>query len=236
MESIRDNIILNNKSRHFQIMYYFSPYYSISHNEVVEGNISFTSLSISELDCESLLNILIQSLLSVGSFHNLVGYIHRNCICKNFLYQINSDDTDGYYTYILDGERYYLKSCRYNVMISNFEKCKEITEVALLLLEDYKSIVKDFSVNNNIMGTSVYNVFMNKLNKGDGFYKRLEQFLYTSSNDKGGTYIAKVLLKDILLLCLEFFPDIFVKVLPMNGKMLNANPFELYQEPKATVM
>ena len=204
--------------------------------------------NISELDSESMLNILIQSLLSVGSFHNLVGYIHRECKCENFLYQINSVDTYGYYRYLLDGKSYYLKSCKYNVMISNFEKCKAITDDVepRLLLEDYKSIVKDFSENKNIQGTSEYNVFMNRLKgegfnqvfmnrlKGEGFNQRLEQVysIYTSNKTID---IARDLLNGILLLCLQFFPDIFSNMLPMSGVVLNEPAFELYQEEKREV-
>lgn len=106
--------------------------------------------NLSELDCESLLNILIQSLLSVGSFHNLVGYIHRECICENFLYQINSVDTDGYYLYRFGDETYYLKSCRYNVMISNFEKCKEITMDTEELDNEYTKEVSDDRLENDV--------------------------------------------------------------------------------------
>jgi hypothetical protein len=191
--------------------------------------------NISELDSESMLNILIQSLLSVGSFHNLVGYIHTECKCKNFLYQINSVDANGYYRYLLDGKSYYLKSCKYNVMISNFEKCKAITDDVepRLLLEDYKSIVNDFSENKNIQGTSEYNAFMNRLN-GEGFDQRLEQVysIYTSNKTID---IAKDLLNGILLLCLQFFPDIFLKVLPTNGVVLNEQSFELYQKEKKEI-
>jgi hypothetical protein len=215
-------------------MYYFSPYNSISHNEVVEGNISFTPQSISILDSKSMLNILIQSLLSVGSFHNLVGYIHTECKCENFLYQINSDDTkNGYYRYLLDGKSYYLESCKYNVMISNFEKCEAITDDVepRLLLEDYKSIVTDFYENKNIQGTSEYNVFMIRL-KGEGFNQGFNQKLEQVSNKT--IDIAKGLLNGILLLCLQFFPDIFKNVIPMDGVVLNEPAFELYQEPKAT--
>ena len=190
--------------------------------------------NISELDSESMLNILIQSLLSVGSFHNLVGYIHRECKCENFLYQINSVDANGYYRYILDGKSYYLKSCKYNVMISNFETCKAITDDVepRLLLEDYKSIVKDFSENKNIQGTSEYNVFMNRL-KGKGFDQRFDQRLEQVSNKT--IDITKGLLNGILLLCLQFFPDIFKNVIPMDGVVLNEPAFELYQEEKREI-
>ena len=195
--------------------------------------------NISELDSESMLNILIQSLLSVGSFHNLVGYIHTECKCENFLYQINSVDANGYYRYILDGNSYYLKSCKYNVMISNFEKCKAITDDVepRLLLEDYKSIVKDFSENKNIQGTSEYNAFMNRL-KGEGFdqgFKQRLERVYSIYTSNKTIDIAKDLLNGILLLCLQFFPDIFLKVLPKNGVVLNDPAFELYQEEKREV-
>ena len=195
--------------------------------------------NISELDSESMLNILIQSLLSVGSFHNLVGYIHTECKCENFLYQINSVDTYGYYRYLLDDKSYYLKSCKYNVMISNLEKCKAITDDVdpRLLLEDYKSIVKDFSENKNIQGTSEYNVFMNRL-KGEGFKQGFNQKLervYSIYTSNKTIDIAKDLLNGILLLCLQFFPDIFSNMLPMSGVVLNEPPFELYQEEKKEV-
>ena len=195
--------------------------------------------NISELDSESMLNILIQSLLSVGSFHNLVGYIHTECKCENFLYQIDSVDTYGYYRYLLDGKLYYLKSCKYNVMISNFEKCKAITDDVdpRLLLEDYKSIVKDFSENKNIQGTSEYNVFMNRL-KGERFNQRFDQRLervYSIYTSNKTIDIARDLLNGILLLCLQFFPDIFSNILPKNGVVLNELPFELYQEEKREV-
>jgi hypothetical protein len=48
--------------------------------------------------------------------------------------------------------------------------------------------------------------------------------------------IARELLKEVLSLCLNNFPNIFSKVLPNKGIVLNATPFELYQEPKATEM
>lgn len=120
-------------------------------------------------------------------------------------------------------------------MISNFEKCEAITDDVepRLLLEDYKNIVKDFSENKNIQSTSEYNVFMNRL-KGEGFKQRLERVysIYTSNKTID---IAKDLLNGILLLCLQFFPDIFENILPMDGVVLNEPAFELYQEEKREV-
>jgi hypothetical protein len=247
MESIRDKIILNMKSRHFQIMYYFSEFNSICHNEVVKGNISFTSQSKSELNCESLINILIQSFISVGSFHNLVGYIHKDCKCENFLYQINDDtDTNGYYAYNLEGEKYYLKSCRYNVMISNFEKpikfIKGMSEQdaenntdATLILKDYIKIFEDFTEHKNLRDVSEYDIFKGKLNTYMGNFSKKLQGLYSVMYEtKPKERIDIALLKNVLSLCLTFFPKIFLNVLPDTGKVLNAIPFELYQEPKVT--
>ena len=269
METIRDKIILEKKSKHFQIMYHFDAFNSISINEVVEGDLRFTPLTddISGIDCNFLINILIQSFISIGSFHNLTGYIHRNCKCANFLYQINPNYQNAYYMYSFNGKTYYLKSCNYNVMISNFEICKIITindeklnieynkeasndevekgiqvekmndiyKVLYLLLADYRRIFKDFTENENITPSSGYECFKKRLN---GFYNRLEMcfskvyFTYTSNN---AIDIAKELLNETLLVCLTFFPDIFLEVLPSKNTVLNKIPFELYQETKVTV-
>lgn len=146
-------------------------------------------------------------------------------------------------------------------MISNFEKCKEITmgddelnheyekempkeqkdaqhKRLYLLLADYRRIFKDFTENENIGRTSGYIRFKEKLNTYMGnFSERLQGFLNDIYESKRDIDIARVLLKDVLSLCSTFFPKIFLKKLPTTGGIvLNVIPFELYQEPKATVM
>jgi len=72
-------------------------------------------------------NIFIQSLILIGSFHNLTGHV---LVSKNLLYvknpEYNANKTTEYYKYILDDNIYYLESCEYNVIISDFEDSKDL--------------------------------------------------------------------------------------------------------------
>ena len=107
------------------------------------------------LDSESFQNILIQSLLSIGSFHNLTGYIHRDCKYENFLYQNNNVNPNGYYMYTINDNNYYLKSCKYNVMLFNFGLSKDMLMSNEDLNKEFnqeKKIVKNSSLEDNIMG------------------------------------------------------------------------------------
>jgi hypothetical protein len=111
-------------------------------------------------------------------------------------------------------------------------------KVLYLLLADYRRIFKDFTENKNIKGTSGYNNFSLKLDTYMGnFLEKLQGLLNDIHESKRDIDIdiARELLK-VLSLCLNNFPNIFSKVLPNKGIVLNATPFELYQEPKATEM
>jgi predicted unusual protein kinase regulating ubiquinone biosynthesis (AarF/ABC1/UbiB family) len=54
----------------------------------------------------------------------MLNYIHRDAHYGNFLYQENNEI--GYYHYIFNGKNYYLKSCKYNIMIYDFGFANEI--------------------------------------------------------------------------------------------------------------
>jgi len=74
---------------------------------------------------ELIMNLLFQTFISIGTFHNIAGYVHRDTHHGNFLYQKNNDE--GYYEYSLNGKSYYLKSCGYNIMIYDFGLSEEIS-------------------------------------------------------------------------------------------------------------
>jgi serine/threonine protein kinase len=199
-------------------------------------------LNREELNSEDFQNILIQSFLSVGSFHNLTGYIHRDCKYENFLYQNNNAIPNGYYKYTLNDKNYYLKSCKYNVMIYDFglsknmlmsdeelviefdkeksyrdEEDNYILYYVYLLLADYKRIFLNISYNKNIKETSKYLEYKNIIKgNGDEFWNKLENLLHTVYNNKDFSveirkyYLAKILLGEIIELCLYYFPDIFL--------------------------
>jgi hypothetical protein len=130
MIAIRDQIISKNNSKHFLLIYFYSLCHNgnylelLTYNEPVEN--SLRDLIIKDygrnlLDDDTFHNLLIQSLLSIGSYHNLTGYVHMDTHTGNFLYAENSEhNPEGYYQYSFGDETYYLKSCGYNVMIYDF--------------------------------------------------------------------------------------------------------------------
>ena len=133
MVAIRDHIIYKKLSKHFIIIYFYSlcsdntiPQPFITYNESVENSLNHIFYNLNNDDL-TFYNLLIQSLLSIGTFHNLTGYVHMDTHTGNFLYAKNSDhNPEGYYQYILDGETYYLKSCGYNAMIYDFGDSNKI--------------------------------------------------------------------------------------------------------------
>ena len=134
MVAIRDHIISKKISKHFIIIYFYSlcsdttnPHPLITYNESVENSLNYILYNLNN-DDETFYNLLIQSLLSIGSYHNLIGYVHMDTHTGNFLYAKNSEhNPEGYYQYSFgDGEIYYLQSCGYNVMIYDFGDSNKI--------------------------------------------------------------------------------------------------------------
>jgi hypothetical protein len=244
-------------------------------------------------------NIFIQSLISIGSFHNLTGHVLVN---KNFLYVKNPEynpkettGTSGYYKYILDGKIYYLESCQYNVIISDFEDSKDLNMLTpghlknrLLkqLIEEnpgYKSIeaIAYDKIYSNIEDTlerrklSVNYIFeeYKKVEKGlyrlDILLKDYLSFINSSDSQDSQDLHSKIkskidnlrnlvenneiviesvvdllqqaknLFKEILNICLEQFPDIFLTQEAFDTDktltVLNDKGFDLYQEVKIGV-
>jgi len=133
MVAIRDHIISKNISKHFLIIYFNSLcndstilYPLIIYNESVENSLNQILYNLND-DDDTFHNLLIQSLLSIGSYHNLTGYVHMDTHMGNFLYAENSEhNPEGYYQYSFGDETYYLKSCGYNVMIYDFGDSNKI--------------------------------------------------------------------------------------------------------------
>jgi hypothetical protein len=244
-------------------------------------------------------NIFIQSLISIGSFHNLTGHVLVN---KNFIYVKNPEynakettGTTGYYRYILDGKIYYLESCQYNVIISDFEDSKDLNMLTpghlknrLLkqLIEEnpgYKSIeaIAYDKIYSNIEDTlerrklSVNYIFEEYKEVEKGLYRLnilLKDYLsFINSQDlpdlqdlhskikskidnlrnlvENNEIVvesvvdllqqAKNIFKEILNICLEQFPDIFLTQEAFDTDktltVLNDKGFDLYQHVKIGV-
>jgi hypothetical protein len=243
MKAITENIILTKKSKHFLIMYQSSSYkeisndtsYMVNNNEYFTGNISSI---ITSTDIDINLNILIQSLLSVGSFHNLIGYIHMDCKYQNFLYQNNTYNTDilnGYYKYTLNSKNYYLKSTEYNIMIFNFcnSKIIPLKDINIENIKDIKDLIDLLFVDYMRIFTDIY-IKCNKEKVVDDFFKRFKILehhyanVYTDVTDfidihdieldlddgiktskpQNTHELSKQILIDIINLCIIFFPNI----------------------------
>ena len=137
MTMITDSIILKSLSKHFLMTYgdcvctkrIAKKLRFISVNELADGDLK-TLIEKREVveDTELMFNMLIQIYIAIATYHNLVGFVHRDTHFGNFLYQHN--DEKGYYHYVFQGKDYYLKSCKYNMMIYDYGFSKKINAKA----------------------------------------------------------------------------------------------------------
>ena len=141
MTMITNDILLKKLSRHF-LMIYGSSVCSkkiaprlrlISINELADGDLKMlTNMREVVEDSETLFNILFQTFISIATFHNVVGYIHCDTHYGNFLYQLNNEK--GYYHYTFNGTDYYLKACKYNIIIFDYGFSTKIVKHKALLV------------------------------------------------------------------------------------------------------
>ncbi len=168
MREITDKLLLTKKTKHFAAVYKHaickrdslinykgekkympSKLKLVSINELAHGDLK-TLVAKRDIagNINLMCNLLFQVFISIGTFQNLVGYVHNDAHYGNFLYQMNNEK--GYYEYEFDGKKYYLKSCGYNMMIYDFGLSKGIkTPVQLkknskLIIRDYARIINAF--------------------------------------------------------------------------------------------
>jgi hypothetical protein len=154
MSDITSDIIRKKISKHFLIMYksclcekkdYSNSRASlVSVNEIANGDIN---MLINNRDVifnkELLYNILFQTFISIGTFHNLIAHIHSDCHGGNFLWHYNNES--GYYHYIFNGKNLYLKACKYNIMIYDYAFSKKIKKNNVKkIMDDYLLIIPAF--------------------------------------------------------------------------------------------
>lgn len=90
---------------------------------------------------------MFQCFISVGTFHNSINCVHQDIHAGNFLWHLNNER--GYYHYIFNGNSFYLKSCKYNVMLYDFGYAGKIRskKSILKILSDYTEIITTFLKN-----------------------------------------------------------------------------------------
>ena len=246
MWMITKRILLKKISRHFLMIYgscactkrIAEKLKLISINELADGDLKML-VNIRDViaNNELLLNIFFQTFISIASFHNLTGFVHKDAHYGNFLYQINNER--GYYHYICDGNDYYLKSCKYNIIIFDYGFSKKINENMnnnLVVMSESKYIFADY--------IRILNAFMNK-KKGWGNYvdlptdhindiiinihNILNNNIYNelSSNIQNNIPYSKRIINFIIKnIFLKFTPkDMFITMHPPN--VINEIPFRI---------
>ena len=163
MTKITNEILLQKTSRHFLMIYgscvcmkqVAEKLRLVSINELADGDLK-TLIHKKDVvsDADLMFNLLIQTFISIATFQNVVGHIHRDPHYGNFLYQNNNDK--GYYHYIFNGHSYYLKACKYNIVIYDYGYASPIREYKKTVLPgivnsqvrmisfDYTNIIHSF--------------------------------------------------------------------------------------------
>lgn len=153
MDKITEEIIQKKLSKHFLIIYKscicrksdISEKSSlISVNEIANGDLASLLNNPDIISNNNLLyNILFQTFISIGTFHNLFSLIHNDCHGGNFLWHYNNEK--GYYHYIFNEQNIYLKACKYNIMIYDFGLVEKINnDNSLKIIKDYCEIIPTF--------------------------------------------------------------------------------------------
>lgn len=248
MKAITEQLVLTKKSKHFLIMYYYSlcmtnrntDFALANFNELAKGDLKSLFRQKNILENKKLqFNLLIQSIISIGTFHNLVGYIHNDCHLGNFLYFYNNDSSSSnssnnnkFYHYKLNDKNFYLKSCNYGVVINDFGFSSSFMSYkndkdSKILTDDYSRIIECFinalSHDENMKDILNYIGIISNILKS-----------YKNPYEKS-TY----LFTEILIMCSLTFPDILfinAKDLPNSYLIINQHtPYQLYSENRVVL-
>lgn len=204
--------------------------YFVNLNELAHGDLKQLCKNKTYVVDDSLVyNVFIQVMLSIMSFQS-IGYTHGDCHYGNFLYQRNIEQ--GYYFYKINDINYYLKSCKYTMLIFDFGFAKSIDKSNILtykVIDDYMRIIHAFA-NKKILSkswshypnypsdnVSLYTThLLNKLNS-------ISKALLTNKNKTNKNL--NNLINDMIIPHLITTPNnIFTKIKP-RGKIINSKPF-----------
>lgn len=204
--------------------------YFVNLNELAHGDLKQLCKNKTYVVDDSLVyNVFIQVMLSIMSFQS-IGYTHGDCHYGNFLYQRNIEQ--GYYFYKINDINYYLKSCKYTMLIFDFGFAKSIDKSNILtykVIDDYMRIIHAFA-NKKILSkswshypnypsdnVSLYTThLLNKLNS-------ISKALLTNKNKTNKNL--NNLINDMIIPHLITTPNnIFIKIKP-RGKIINSKPF-----------
>jgi len=247
MTMITNDIILKKLSKHF-LMIFGSSVCSkriakklklISINELADGDLKMLMNMRDVVENNELMfNILIQTYISIATFHNVVGYIHRDTHYGNFLYQENTEK--GYYHYTFKGTDYYLKACKYNMIIYDYGFARQISsddnyepshivKIKRDIYEDYRKIIHAF-FNRKLKGwiklPGIPDKYTNSLMISFSYYldQNIEYELTNKPQNTRESYATNLFTNIIENIFLIYAPkDMFITQRPSN--VINKSPF-----------
>ena len=250
MREITDNLLLTKKTKHFAAVHKHavckrdsltsyqgvkmvmpSKLKLVSINELAHGDLK-TLVAKRDVagNMNLMCNLLFQVFISIGTFQNLVEYVHNDAHYGNFLYQMNNEK--GYYEYEFDGTKYYLKACGYNMMIYDFglstgiKTPEQLTKYSYLIVRDYVRII---------------NAFLTKANGWGQYYDiptrecemRVESIKLVLMKILGSVVNVNKTPKDMFKYILEnalipFSPtDMFMTSKPKASTIINSTPYKI---------
>jgi hypothetical protein len=225
MERITKELIITELSKHFVIMYKSTfcedskvekSRRLVIFNELCDGEIrSLLSDDTIKMNKDTFYNILFQCVISLATFHNMIGYTHNDTHNGNFLYQTNNEDIKGYYHYTLGDTFFYLKRCPYHICLYDFGDSKK------LRTEDYTVSYNSTSIFND------YHLLIHNFNeKDDSMDSIMEQIKRYFRTNKMNHQFKTLFFEEILRLMKEHSTEgMIVDVLPDGAVPLNATPF-----------
>ena len=233
MDKITEEIIQKKLSKHFLIIYKscicrksdISEKSSlISVNEIANGDLASLLNNPDIISNNNLLyNILFQTFISIGTFHNLFSLIHNDCHGGNFLWHYNNEK--GYYHYIFNEQSIYLKACKYNIMIYDFGLVEKINnDNSLKIIKDYCEIIPTFLNENYDSDENDYSPNMDFSLEMNNILTLLMSKFKTYKEDKSNIRIElfNFLIENVLK---KNAGNIFKTKLTKSMKIINKTPY-----------
>ena len=217
MKKITEEIIEKEVSKHFVIMYKSSKCDKaktmVNYNELCDGDIRMLLENYEKIDADILFNILFQSLLSLATLNNMIGYTHNDAHTGNFLYQVNNEE--GYYHYRFGDTSFYLKSCPYNICLFDFGVSTPFRKDTIYIPSNNSFISRDIK--------RITTYFKNELNSVSDILEQMDAYVGNNSTDP---QFKILFFKEILRLMKEHSPSgMIVDKLDAKDVLLNEKPF-----------
>ena len=235
MKRITNEIILKKLSRHFLMIYCSSNCTEgipdntklISVNELADGDLKTIMDNRDVLeDNDLMLNLLFQTYISIATFQNNIGYYHNDMHSGNFLFHYNNENIKGYYHYVFNEKDYYLKCCKYNIIIFDFGMAKDLYFEHNIsnIHYDYEKILYAFMKKGKGRGSIYDDLPKNETNNiTDNILSEMNNLLYKSYESPLEQHLFSDIIENIFLRYTP--PDMFITERP--SIILNSVPFKI---------